>query len=188
MGFVADKQPYVVPTIHARIGEALYIHGSVASRMLKNLSQGVDVCLTVTLLDGLVLARSAFHHSMNYRSVLVLGKATLVTDKDRKRAAMTELVNRVLPGRAAEVRGPNPKELNATSVLWLPITEASAKVRRGPPVDAEADYALPCWAGVLPLALMALPAQPDPRLPAGTPVPASVSGWSRGRGSTLDKD
>ena len=188
MGFVVDGQPYVVPTIHARIGETLYIHGSVASRMLKNLSEGISVCLTVTLLDGLVLARSAFHHSMNYRSVLVLGKATLVTDKDHKLAAMAELVNRVLPGRAADVRGPTPKELNATSVLSLPVTEVSAKIRRGPPVDAEADYALPCWAGVLPLALMALPAQPDPRLAAGTAVPASVSGWSRGPGRMLKKD
>ena len=106
MGFVVDGQPYVVPTIHARIGETLYIHGSVASRMLKNLSEGISVCLTVTLLDGLVLARSAFHHSMNYRSVLVLGKATLVTDKDHKLAAMAELVNRVLPGRAADVGVP----------------------------------------------------------------------------------
>ncbi|MBS0578949.1 MAG: pyridoxamine 5'-phosphate oxidase family protein [Proteobacteria bacterium] len=187
VGFVADKQPYVVPTIHARVGETLYVHGSVASRMLKNLSRGIEVCLTVTLLDGLVLARSAFHHSMNYRSVLVLGRAALVTDEDQKRAALTALVNRVLPGRAAEVRGPNRKELNATSVLSLPITEVSAKIRRGPPVDAEADYALPCWAGVLPLALMALPAQPDPRLPTDTPVPQAVTAWSRGAGRMLGK-
>ena len=187
VGFEVDGQPYVVPTVHARIGERLYIHGSVASRMLKNLSRGINVCVTVTLLDGLVLARSAFHHSMNYRSVLVLGTATAVTDKTEKRQVLTAIVNRVMPGRAAEVREPSAKELNATTVLGLPIEEASAKIRRGPPLDAEEDYALSCWAGVLPLRLMAMPPEPDPRLPKGIPVPQPVAGWSRGYGRIVKK-
>jgi uncharacterized protein len=179
VGFQVEEQPYVVPTVHARIGDQLYIHGSVASRMLKNLGAGIPVCVTVTLLDGLVLARSAFHHSMNYRSVLVLGTATAVTDKTEKRRVLTAIVNRVMPGRAAEVREPSAKELNATTVLGLPIDEASAKIRRGPPLDAEEDYALGCWAGVLPLKLMALPPQSDPRLPQGIPVPEAVAAWAR---------
>ena len=182
-----DGQPYVVPTVHARIGERLYVHGSVASRMLKNLSAGVSVCVTVTLLDGLVLARSAFHHSMNYRSVLVLGTATAVTDKTEKRSVLTAIVNRVMPGRAAEVREPSAKELNATTVLGLPIDEVSAKIRRGPPLDAEEDYALPCWAGVLPLQLMAMPPEPDPRLPHGIAVPPAVAAWTRGDGRIVKK-
>jgi uncharacterized protein len=176
-----------VPTVHARIGEHLYLHGSVASRMLRNLSEGISVCITVTLLDGLVLARSAFHHSMNYRSVMVLGTATALTDKTEKRSALIAIVNRVMPGRAAQVREPSLKELNATTVLRLPIDEASAKIRRGPPLDAEEDYALSCWAGVLPVRLMALPPEPDPRLPLGTPVPAAVAAWSRGEGQLVKK-
>ena len=166
------------PTVHARIEELLYIHGSVANRMLRTLRSGVSVCVTVTLLDGLVLARSAFHHSMNYRSVMILGTATEVIAEDEKRRALTAVVNRVLPGRAASVRAPDASELAATTVLRLPITEASAKIRTGPPLDAEADYALPCWAGVLPLELTALPAIPDPRLPSGVPVPDAVANWS----------
>ncbi len=187
VGFALEQQPFVVPTVHARIGDRLYIHGSVASRMLRNLSQGVNVCVTVTLLDGLVLARSAFHHSMNYRSVLVLGTATAVTDKAEKREVLTAIVNRVMPGRAAEVRAPTPKELNATTVLVLPIEEASAKIRSGPPLDDEQDYDLPCWAGVLPLQLMALPPQPDPRLPPDIRVPAAVATWTRGAGGIAKK-
>jgi hypothetical protein len=187
VGFQIDEQPFVVPTVHARIGERLYIHGSVASRMLKNLSRGVNVCVTVTLLDGLVLARSAFHHSMNYRSVLVLGTATAVTDKAEKRGVLTAIVNRVMPGRAADVREPSAKELNATTVLGLPIEEASAKIRSGPPLDAEEDYALPCWAGVLPLRLMGLPPESDPRLPPDIPVPKAVAAWTRGAGRIVKK-
>jgi uncharacterized protein len=187
VGFQVDAQPYVVPTVHARIGERLYIHGSVASRMLKSLDQGINVCVTVTLLDGLVLARSAFHHSMNYRSVLVLGTATAVTDKVQKRQVLTAIVNRVMPGRAAEVRAPSAKELNATTVLELPIEETSAKIRSGPPLDAQEDYALPCWAGVLPLQLMALPPQADPRLPKNIPVPRAVATWTRGGGRIVKK-
>jgi nitroimidazol reductase NimA-like FMN-containing flavoprotein (pyridoxamine 5'-phosphate oxidase superfamily) len=175
-----DGQPFVVPTVHARDGERLLVHGSVASRMLKNLSDGVSLCVTVTLLDGLVLARSGFNHSMNYRSVMILGAARELLEPAEKRAALDLIVNRVVPGRAAEVRAPNRKELNATTVLTLPITEASAKIRRGPPLDEEPDYALPCWAGVLPLQLMALAPLPDPRLPAGVVVPAALAAWSRG--------
>jgi nitroimidazol reductase NimA-like FMN-containing flavoprotein (pyridoxamine 5'-phosphate oxidase superfamily) len=167
--------------VHARVGEHLYLHGSVASRMLGALTQSTPLCVTVTLLDGLVLARSGFNHSMNYRSVLILGTATELTEARAKRAALDALVNRVLPGRAGEVRAANDKELNATRVLSLPITEASAKVRSGPPHDDEEDYALGCWAGVLPLRLTALAPEPDPRLPAGIAPPESLVHWSRGR-------
>jgi nitroimidazol reductase NimA-like FMN-containing flavoprotein (pyridoxamine 5'-phosphate oxidase superfamily) len=180
LGFVLDSQPFVLPTVHARVEELLYIHGSVASRMLKTLRSGVSVCVTVTLLDGLVLARSAFHHSMNYRSVMILGTATEVTAEDEKRQALTAVVNRVLPGRAAQVRPPHVTELAATTVLRLPIAEASAKIRTGPPLDDEADYALPCWAGVLPLEMTARAPIPDPRLPPGVPVPDTVTHFHRG--------
>lgn len=176
MGFVVEEQPYVVPTIHARHGDQLYIHGSVASRMLKSLRGGLRACVTVTLLDGLVLARSAFHHSMNYRSVIILGTAREVSGAE-KPEALRRVVERVLAGRSEEVRGPNAKELRASTVLALPIEEASAKIRTGPPLDAEADYALPYWAGVLPLRMMAAEPVPDPRLSAGRPLSAALSGW-----------
>lgn len=153
VGFVVEGQPYVIPTIHTRIDDALYFHGSAASRMLRTLREGIDACVTVTLLDGLVLARSAFHHSMNYRSVVVLGKATAVTDDDEKRRVLEALVEHVCRGRAADVRKPNESELKQTLALRLPIEEASAKVRTGPPIDDEEDYSLPVWAGVLPMAL-----------------------------------
>jgi nitroimidazol reductase NimA-like FMN-containing flavoprotein (pyridoxamine 5'-phosphate oxidase superfamily) len=179
VGFSVDGQPYVIPTTHARIGEVLYIHGSVGSRMLKNMRAGIPVCITITLLDGLVLARSAFHHSMNYRSAVILGTAHEVTDEREKRAAFDALVNHVVAGRTADVRPADAQELKATSVLRLPIAEASAKVRRGPPIDAEEDYALKCWAGVLPMQLA--PGHPidDPRLQFGTPVPAAVAAYRR---------
>jgi nitroimidazol reductase NimA-like FMN-containing flavoprotein (pyridoxamine 5'-phosphate oxidase superfamily) len=180
VGFSLEAQPYVIPTVHARVGEQLYLHGSVASRMLGALIHSTPLCVTVTLLDGLVLARSGFNHSMNYRSVVVLGTATELTDAGHKRAALDALVNRVLPGRAAEVRAANPKELNATSVLSLPIAEASAKIRSGPPHDDEEDYALGCWAGVLPLRMTALAPEPDPRLPSGIAPPESLVHWARG--------
>jgi nitroimidazol reductase NimA-like FMN-containing flavoprotein (pyridoxamine 5'-phosphate oxidase superfamily) len=181
VGFSVDGQPYVLPTTHARIDDRLYIHGSVASRMLKNMKAGFPVCVTVTLIDGLVLARSAFHHSMNYRSAVILGVAREVAAEAEKRTAFDALVNHVVPGRSADVRAADPQELKATSVLCLPITEASAKVRTGPPVDAEEDYALNCWAGVLPLQLQ--PGQPidDPRLAPGTPVPSTVASYRRQR-------
>jgi hypothetical protein len=179
VGFVMDGQPFVLATTHVRIDERLYIHGSVGGRMLRTLRQGIPVCVTVTLLDGLVLARSAFHHSMNYRSVLILGAAREVHEEGEKRRAFSALVDHVVPGRSREVRAATDLELKATSVLCLPIEEASAKVRTGPPLDDEEDYALPHWAGVLPLALQAMTALPDPRLPASTPVPASLACYRR---------
>ena len=183
VGFVADGQPFVIPTIHARVDDRVYVHGSAASRMLKTLEGGVDVCLTATLLDGLVLARSAFHHSMNYRSVVVLGRAQAVRDEGEKWDALHAVVEHVAPGRWAEVREPSPREMAGTLVLRLPIDEASAKVRTGPPIDDEDDYALECWAGVLPLRLTPGLPQPDPRLPAGRAVsPAVGAAASRGRG------
>jgi len=151
VGFVADQQPYVIPTSYGRAGNVLYIHGSAASRMLRNLDQGVPVCITVTLLDGLVLARSVFNHSMNYRSVVILGTATLVDNPAEKLAALRALSEHILPHRWDDARQPNEKELKATSVLRIPIAEFSAKVRVGPPIDDEEDYAFPTWAGVIPL-------------------------------------
>jgi nitroimidazol reductase NimA-like FMN-containing flavoprotein (pyridoxamine 5'-phosphate oxidase superfamily) len=153
VGFVADGNPVVIPTAFARSGEKIYVHGSAASRMLRTLHAGVEVCVTVTLLDGLVLARSGFHHSMNYRSVVIFGKATLVTDPDEKVAALRCLTNQIVPGRWDQVRPPTEKELKATSVLSLPLEEVSAKVRTGGPIDDDEDYALPIWAGVIPAGL-----------------------------------
>jgi nitroimidazol reductase NimA-like FMN-containing flavoprotein (pyridoxamine 5'-phosphate oxidase superfamily) len=147
----SDAQPYVIPTSYGRNGDTLYIHGSAASRMLRNLDQGVPVCITVTLLDGLVLARSVFNHSMNYRSVVILGTATLVDDPEEKLAALRALSEHIIPGRWDDARQPSEKELKQTSVLRLPINEFSAKVRVGPAVDDEEDYSFPTWAGVIPL-------------------------------------
>jgi hypothetical protein len=151
VGFVVDGQPFVIPTSYGRDGHTLYIHGSAASRMSRNLDKGVPVCVTVTLLDGLVLARSVFNHSMNYRSVVILGTATLITNPEEKLAALLILSEHILPGRWADARQPNEKELKATSVLRIPIDEFSAKVRIGPPIDDEPDYTFPTWAGVIPL-------------------------------------
>ena len=151
VGFAVDSQPYVIPTSYGRDGDVLYIHGSAASRMLRSLDQGIPVCVTVTLLDGLVLARSVFNHSMNYRSVVILGTATLVDDPGEKLAALRALSEHIIPGRWDDSRQPNEKELKATSVLRLPIKEFSAKVRVGPPIDDEEDYSFPTWAGVIPL-------------------------------------
>ena len=153
VGFVFDGKPAVIPTLHARIGDDVLIHGSAASRMLRALSQGIELCLTATLIDGLVLARSAFHHSVNYRSVVLYGNARLLTDADEREQALEAFTERLLPGRWADVRRPTHKELKATTVLELPITEGSAKVRTGPPIDDEPDYALDVWAGVIPLTL-----------------------------------
>jgi nitroimidazol reductase NimA-like FMN-containing flavoprotein (pyridoxamine 5'-phosphate oxidase superfamily) len=153
VGFVVDGAPVVIPTIHWRDGDTLYFHGSAASRMLRSLKNGVDACVTVTLLDGLVLARSAFHHSMNYRSVVVFGKAREVADEDEKVRALEALVEHVVRGRSQDIRQPNDKELRQTLVLAMPLDEASAKIRTGGPVDDDEDYALPMWAGVLPLRL-----------------------------------
>lgn len=179
VGFVADGQPFVIPTIHARVEDRLYLHGSAASRMLRGLEKGLPVCVTVSLIDGLVLARSAFHHSMNYRSVVVLGTAHAVADPAEKLMALRAIVEHVAAGRWDEVREPNERELNATLVVRVPLEEASAKVRTGPPIDDEDDYALPCWAGVIPLRLTTLPAVGDPRLASGTPLSASVTRYRR---------
>jgi nitroimidazol reductase NimA-like FMN-containing flavoprotein (pyridoxamine 5'-phosphate oxidase superfamily) len=151
VGFVANQQPFVIPTLFARDDETLYLHGSGASRMLRSLAAGLDVCLTVTLVDGVVLARSAFHHSLNYRSVVVIGKARLVTDREEMLHALHLLTNHVVSRRWEEVRTPNELELKQTHVLALPLTEVSAKIRTGPPLDDEEDYALPVWAGVVPV-------------------------------------
>jgi nitroimidazol reductase NimA-like FMN-containing flavoprotein (pyridoxamine 5'-phosphate oxidase superfamily) len=155
VGFVANEQPFVIPTAYGRVGDRLYIHGSPASRMLRTLQHGIQVCVTVTLLDGLVLARSAFHHSMNYRSVVVFGTATRVDDADAKMNALEAFTEHITPGRWSQVRVPTPQELSGTLVLSLPLTEASAKIRTGPPVDDDADYDLPVWAGELPLSITA---------------------------------
>jgi len=151
IGFVVDGQPFVIPTSYGRDGDVLYIHGSAASRMLRNLDKGIPACITVTLLDGLVLARSVFNHSMNYRSVVVLGTLSLVSDPAEKIAALRALSEHILPHRWDDVRQPNEKELKATSVLRMPIDEFSAKMRTGPPIDDEEDYDFPTWAGVIPL-------------------------------------
>jgi uncharacterized protein len=174
IGFVSDGAPVVIPTGYARIDDRLYVHGSAASRMLTTLAQGADACVTVTLLDGLVLARSAFHSSMNYRSVVVFGKATLVEAREEKIAALTAFTEHVLRGRWDEVRPVMEQELKATSVLRLPLTEASAKVRTGPPKDEEEDYALPIWAGVLPLLTTFGEPIRDPRLETALALPESV--------------
>lgn len=171
VGFVVDGQPYVIPTGFARVGDDLYIHGSAASRMMRNLAEGIDVCVTVTLIDGLVLARSAFHHSMNYRSVVILGKAEMVTDAGEKNKALEAFTEHVIPGRWAEVRWPTELELKATTVLRLPITEASAKIRTGDPVDDDEDYSMDVWAGVLPLRLTSSQPIADAQLRSGIATP-----------------
>jgi len=178
---IADEhgQPFVVPTLHARSGDVVYCHGSVASRTIKTLAGGAPACLTVSLIDGLVLARSAMHHSANYRSAMLLGTARLVEDHDEQLRAAEAIVEHIVPGRWGEVRPPSVLELRATAMLALPIDEASAKVRTGGPIDDEEDYSLPAWAGVIPLATRAGAPQPDARLAEGVPVPAHVSGYSR---------
>ena len=188
VGFAIDAQPYVIPTLHVRIGDRLYIHGSAASRMLGAAAGGTPIAVTVTHIDGVVLARSAFHHSVNYRSVVILGAATLVTDPAEKFNVMKGLIEHVAPGRWDHIRHPNEKELAATSVLSLPIVEASAKLRSGDPLDDEADYAMPLWAGQIPIAMKTLAPIADARLDAAIPPPAHVTGYrlplNRGAGVT----
>lgn len=180
VGFVVNAQPFVIPTGYARVDDKLFIHGSQASRMLKTLAQGVDVCVTITLVDGLVLARSAFHHSINYRSVVVFGKAQLVSDREEKLAALLALSEHFVKGRWDDVREPTEQELRATTVLSLKLEEASAKIRTGPPIDDEEDYSLPIWAGVVPLKMVAEPPINDPRLPEGIEVPKYANEYRRG--------
>jgi hypothetical protein len=181
VGFVDAGQPYVVPSAYARQGDRIVVHGSAASRMIKVLAGAAPACVTVTLLDGLVLARSGFHHSMNYRSVVVLGTAAEITDPAEKRLALDAIVEHTAPGRLTAVRPPSEAELRATRVVALPLDEASAKVRTGPPKDDEADYALATWAGELPLRLEPLAPVADPRLDPRVTPPAHVTGWRRGR-------
>lgn len=177
LGFVADGQPYVIPTLHARVGDEVLIHGSSASRMVRALGSGVPACLTVTLIDGLVLARSAFHHSMNYRSVVVLGEARFIEGDDEREAALAAFTDKLVPGRWDEVRTPSRQELKGTRVLALPLTEASAKLRAGGPVDDDEDYDLDVWAGVVPLHTTQGAIEPDDRLRDGIPVSPSVAAY-----------
>jgi len=181
-GFVEDGQPFVIPTLYARVENRLYLHGSPRSRILRPVELGLPLCITVTHVDGLVLARSAFHHSINYRSVMILGSGRVVTDPEEKEAALAALVDHVVPGRSAVVRGPNTKELKATQVLAVLLNESSAKVRTGPPLDDDGDYSLPIWAGVLPLRQEALEPIADPRLASDIPLPEHLR---RYRASTL---
>jgi nitroimidazol reductase NimA-like FMN-containing flavoprotein (pyridoxamine 5'-phosphate oxidase superfamily) len=179
VGFIADQQPFVIPTLYARVGDDIYFHGSAASRMLRNVSAGVPVCLTVTLVDGMVLARSVFNHSMNYRSVVVLGTATLVSDPAEKMEALRAFTEKIIAGRWADARRPTEKEMKATSVLKLPLREVSAKVRKGPVEDDAEDYALPVWAGVIPMRLVADAPVRDARCDPALPEPAYASRYAR---------
>jgi nitroimidazol reductase NimA-like FMN-containing flavoprotein (pyridoxamine 5'-phosphate oxidase superfamily) len=181
VGFVVDGQPFVIPTSYGRKDDCLYIHGSAASRMLRHMKDGLPVCVTVTLLEGLVLARSIFNHSMNYRSVVVLGKAMLVDDPAEKLEALRLLAEHIIPGRWADARQPNERELKATSVLLLPIEEFSAKVRQGPPIDDEDDYSFATWAGVVPLEMVAGSPIDDARLLPGQVAPEYARHYSRRR-------
>lgn len=181
VSFAVDGQPFVIPTGYARVGDQLYIHGSQVSRMLRTLSSGIDVCVAVTLIDGLVLARSAFHHSVNYRSVVIFGRASIVEEREAKLAALFAFSEHVIPGRWDDVREPTEQELKATTVLSLRLEEVSAKVRTGPPIDDEADYALKVWAGVLPLQLVAGAPIKDPRLPESIEPPSYALKYTRAK-------
>lgn len=179
VGFAIDDQPFVIPTSFARVGDRLVIHGSAASRMMRSLSEEIDVCVTVTLVDGLVLARSAFHHSMNYRSVVVFGKAKIIENEREKYEALKAFTEHIVPGRWAEIRKPSKNELKGTIVLELSLAEASAKIRAGGPVDDEEDYELNVWAGILPLELKTGAPVADERLKTGVAVPANVLSYTR---------
>ena len=179
IGFAVDGQPYVIPTLFARVGDAIYFHGSAASRMLRNVSDGISVCVTVTLTDGFVLARSVFNHSMNYRSVVALGKATLVDVPEEKLKALHAFTEKILPGRWNDARPPNEKELKASSILRLPLAEVSAKMRVGPPEDDAPDYALPVWAGVIPLSLAPGVPMRDEKCDSAIPTPAYATQYRR---------
>jgi nitroimidazol reductase NimA-like FMN-containing flavoprotein (pyridoxamine 5'-phosphate oxidase superfamily) len=188
VGFTVDGQTFVLPMIHVRVGDKVYLHGSPASRTLQALAQGAEACLTVTLIDGLVLARSAMHHSMNYRSVVLFGKACVVDDPVEKWGALEALTEHLIPGRWADVRGPTERELQRTQVLSVPIQEASAKLRTGPPLDDEADYELPVWAGVVPLRLTAGTPIGDPRLKPGVQPPEYAAQYQGPQGVPAKED
>jgi nitroimidazol reductase NimA-like FMN-containing flavoprotein (pyridoxamine 5'-phosphate oxidase superfamily) len=181
VGFAVDGQPFVIPTSYGRQDASLYIHGSAASRMLRQMKDGLSICVTVTLLDGLVLARSVFNHSMNYRSVVILGKATLVEDPEEKLEGLRSLSEHILPGRWDDARQPNEQELKATSLLRLPIDEFSAKVRTGPPIDDAEDLTFPTWAGVVPLEIKAGEPIKDPLLEPPRDVPEYARNYTRAR-------
>jgi len=181
LGFVKEGQPFVTPTNYGRLGDQLILHGSAASRTLRQLETGVECCVTVTLLDGLVLARSAFHHSVNFRSVMIYGRAVKITDPGEKMDALQALVEHIIPGRWEGIRAPNEKEMRGTTVLSMPIEEASAKVRSGPPADDEEDMALPVWAGVVPYALTPGDAIDDPQLKTGILQPEYAKHYRRTR-------
>lgn len=180
VGFVVDDRPFVIPTGYARAADMLYIHGSAASRMLRSMAQGIQVCVTVTLVDALVLARSAFHHSINYRSVVMFGQASVIDDAEEKLKALQAFTEHIVPGRWPEIRWPSISELKQTLVLSLPLEEVSAKVRTGPPLDDDADYDLLVWAGELPLRMVHGAPISDPRLPPETELPAHIRTYDRG--------
>jgi hypothetical protein len=179
VGFAVEAQPFVIPTMYARVGDCIYFHGSAASRMLRNLSSGLRVCITVTLADGLVLARSVFNHSMNYRSVLALGNAMLIDDPAEKLLALQSFTEKILKGRWDDARQPNENELKATSILKLPLTEVSAKVRVGDVEDDAADYALSVWAGIIPFRTVVDPPIRDSRCDPSIPTPAYAAQYKR---------
>ena len=179
IGFIDDGQPYVIPMNHVRVGDRLCVHGSPASRILKRLSAGADASITVTLLDGLVLARSAMHHSLNYRSVVILARGEPVQDRQEKERVLQALVEHVVPGRWEDVRKPTERELAATAIVSFPLDEASAKLRSGPPVDDEDDYSRAVWAGVIPVGLTHSAPVPDPRLPTSIDVPTYAAAYNR---------
>lgn len=180
VGIVTDDGPVVIPTLHARDGDELLLHGSAASRLLRTAAGGVDVCVTITLIDGLILARSVFHHSVNYRSVVVFGRARRIDDLAQRRAALDRFVETVVPGRTADARPPNDKELRSTIVLALPLDEMSVKVRTGGAADEPEDYDLPVWAGVIPLSLVPGAPEPDPAMPADhPPAPTYATDYTR---------
>jgi nitroimidazol reductase NimA-like FMN-containing flavoprotein (pyridoxamine 5'-phosphate oxidase superfamily) len=181
VGFVVDEQPYVIPTLHARVGDVVYLHGSTASRMVRTLAGGAPCSVTATLLDGIVLARSAFHHSANYRSVTVLGRARLVESHDERMRALEAFTEQLVPGRWEHVRAPSAQEMKGTQVLALPLDEASAKVRTGPPVDDDEDMDREVWAGELPLTLQVGEPRPDPQLEPDIALPRHVAAWSASR-------
>jgi uncharacterized protein len=178
VGFMQENQPVVIPMLHARIGDTLYFHGAPASRLLKLIGAGHPMCVAFTVLDGLVLARSVFHHSVNYRSAVIFGTGELVESDEEKLVALEALTEHIAPGRWGDARRPNQKELDATSVIALRIESASAKIRTGPPADDEADYALPVWAGVVPLRMQALKPIDDPELSGGIDVPSYISNYT----------
>lgn len=179
IGFVVDGKPYVIPSIHARDGNRLLLHGSSASRMLKHFKEGHDLCVTITLLDGLVLARSVFHHSMNYRSVVLFGNGRIVEERNQKMHGLKVLTEHLVPGRWEDARLPSEQELNATTLISMSIDEGTAKIRTGHPGDDDADYVLPVWAGVIPMRQQTLPPIDDERLTEGIAVPDYVVNYSR---------